>query len=236
MKRINLSNPVTYLLSAVFSLALASLPASAQSPSISWDLDDALKQINRQADDFDTALARVSLLRKNMSGETLGEQSATIFFNSDRKVRIDMDAPDQRTLLLDSKYLYIHHPERKIVEQYYLSKHPDRLEPFVRLGFSRTGKELKNGFLLTSLGERDIGTSRTLGLDLTPQKGKNRELISRVQLWIDQASWMPTQQVIEATQARETLILTYTHTARNLPLNPELFKARWPKGTKKQKM
>lgn len=56
-----------------------------------------------------------------------------------------------------------------------------------------------------------------------------------MQLWIDQASWMPAQQIISDTQSGDTLTVTYTHMARNLKLKPELFKASWPRGTQKIK-
>ena len=84
---------------------------------------------------------------------------------------------------------------------------------------------------MTSLGEKDISESRALGLELTPKKEKNREIVARLQLWIDQASWMPAQQIISDTQSGDTLTVTYTHMARK----PELFKASWPRGTQKIK-
>jgi outer membrane lipoprotein-sorting protein len=236
MNKNRLSYSRALLLSTLASLLLAAAPAGAEGPRISWELDDALKQIDRQANDFESALARVALERKNREGAVLEEETATIFFTKKGYVRMDVDSPRQRTYLIDDRYLYIYYPEREAVEQYSLSKHQDRLEHYTRLGFSRSGKNLTDGFLLTSLGERDIGSSRTLGLDMTPEKEKNREVISRIQLWIDQASWMPTQQVIDATRSGEQLVMTYTHTARNLPLNPDLFKAKWPRGTKKTRM
>jgi outer membrane lipoprotein-sorting protein len=87
--------------------------------------------------------------------------------------------------------------------------------------------------LLTSLGEEAIGESRTLGIEMTPKKEKIRETVGKVRLWIDQASWMPSRQEITDTHAGNTLVVTYTHMARNLKLNPDLFKAKWPRGTKK---
>ena len=222
-------------LSLIFLAGLISLSAYAQAPKISWNLDDALKQIDRQADDFQTALARVQVVRKTSSGEDKNQEAATIYISRDGKVRIDVDAPDRRTFLITKSDVYIHKPDQSIVEQYSLSKHKNRLEPYARLGFTNTGKDLKDDYLITSLGEQDIGESRTLGLELTPKKEKDRQVVSRAQLWIDQASWMPTRQVIYDTQSGDSLTVTYTHTARNLKLNPDLFKTRWPKGTQKIK-
>jgi outer membrane lipoprotein-sorting protein len=226
----------TILIPVLAVMALSSHAVLAEGPKINWDLDDALKQVDRQADDFKTALARVEIVRANTSGEELSRERGTVFFDRSGKIRLDTDAPNPRTYLLEKSTLYIHYPEQKKVEQYSLSRHKTRLEPYLRLGFTDSGKDLKRDYLLTSLGERDIGDSRTLGLELVPEKEKTRAVMGRAQLWIDQASWMPTEQVISASGNGEVITVTYTHTARNLELNPDLFKAKWPRGTDKEKM
>lgn len=215
---------------------LAAAPTFAEGPKITWDLDDALKQVDRQADDFQTAMARVEIVRRDLGGVELSREKGTVFMDRKGKIRMDADAPNQRTYLLESSTLYIHYPSEERVEVYSLSRHKNRMEPFMRLGFTEAGKDLKDDYLLTSLGERDIGESRTLGLELTPEKEKTRAVMGKAQLWIDQASWMPTEQVIMASSQGEEITLTYTFVARNLELNPDLFSTKWPRGTDKQKM
>ena len=46
---------------------------------------------------------------------------------------------------------------------------------------------------------------------------------------------MNTKQVIVHVASGETLTVTYYGMARNLKLNPDLFKAKWPKGTQQLK-
>ena len=208
----------------------------AEGPEISWDLDDALKQVDRQAEDFQTAMARVEIVRRDLNGEEISRETGTLFMNKAGEIRLDADAPNNRTYLVEKSTLYIHFPAEKRVEIYSLSRHKDRIEPFMRLGFTDSGKELKDDYLLTSLGERDIGDSRTLGLELTPEKEKTRAVMGKAQLWIDQASWMPAQQVFTASSRGEEITLSFTYVARNLQLNPELFSTRWPRGTDKQKV
>ena len=220
----------------LLSLALLASPSLADGPKISWDLDDALRQVDRQAEDFKTAMARIELVRRDLSGNELSREKGTVFMDKKGRIRLDADAPNPRTYLVESKTLYIHYPDEKRVEVYSLSRHKDRMEPFMRLGFVDSGKDLKRDYLLTSLGERDIGTSRTLGLELTPESEKARAVMGKAQLWIDQASWTPTQQVINASSQGEEITLTYSFVARNLELNPDLFSTRWPRGTDKQKM
>ncbi len=226
----------TIIFSLIAAAALATFPAFADGPKINWDLKDALKQVDQQASDFQTAMARVEVVRRDLGGNELSRETGTVFMDRYGNIRLDTDAPNQRTLLVTKSYLYIHYPEEKRVESYKLSKHKGRMEPFIRLGFTDSGKDLEDGYLLTSLGERDIGSSRTLGLELTPEKEKARAVMGKVQLWIDQASWTPAQQVITASGRGEEITLTYRFVARNLKLNPDLFKTKWPRGTDRQKM
>ena len=114
-----------------------------------------------------------------------------------------------------------------------LSKHKERMEPFARLGFTTTGKELKDDYLVTLLGEDRIGERRVVGVELTPKSEKVRQTVGNIRLWIDQASWMPVRQEIAHVSSGETLTIDYTGMARNLNLNPDLFKDKWPKGTQK---
>lgn len=208
----------------------------AQDPAINWELDDALRQIDRQADNFDTAMASVELVRRDREDKEVDRMTGVAFVNEGGDLRISTAAPDTRVYLMDNRDLYIYLPDQQRVEEYYLPRHPDRLTPFMRLGFSETGRDLRDDYLVSAIGERFIGDRRTLGLDLTPKSDKDRARVNRVQLWIDQASWMPVEQIIESTSSGETLTVSYSHMARNLRLNPDLFKRKWPRGTKKQKM
>ena len=107
------------------------------------------------------------------------------------------------------------------------------MEPYTVLGFSRTGSDLKKDFLVTFLGEDEITNRRVLGLELTPKNDSDRAHVSTITLWIDQASWLPVRQIIEHTSSGQSVTANYSGTARNLKLNSDLFRNRWPKGTQK---
>ena len=208
--------------------------AQAEDPAINWDLDDAIRQIERQADNFDSAMAHVVITRK--TADTEETEEGVMFVNDEGDMRIAVASPVTKTYLMDSRDLYVYLPDQNLVQEYYLPKHPNRLAPFLRLGFSTAGKDLKDDYLVSAIGERYIGDRRTLGIDLTPKKDKDRARVAGMKLWIDQASWMPVEQQIEATANGETMTVTFTNMARNLKLNPDLFKRKWPRGTDKQKV
>ena len=216
----------------VVTLLLAGNAALAQAPGISWTLDDALRQIERQAKDFDSAMARIEVVQTDKDGNEVERIMGTGFINSKGDMRYNIDG-GQRVTFVDRNTVSRYDATTSSVEEYSLRKHKNRLEPFARLGFSTTGKDMERDYLVTILGEEEIGDSRTVVMELTPE-GKNvRETVRLIRLYIDQASWMPVRQVFESTADRTTLTLTYTGMARNLKLKPELFRDRWPRGTEK---
>lgn len=211
-----------------FMTLMLSAGAFAQAPQITWELDEALSQIERQADDFETFMARATVV--NISAEGTESRSVgTGFIRKDGKMRYDADDSTVKRLV-DRDKLMIHDAAAKTVQEYRFRDHADRLEPFIRLGFSTTGKDLRDNYLITILREEEIGESRTLQMELTPKKDDARAIIRNVHLWIDQASWLPKRQEINATSGA-SLTITYEGMARNLNLRPELFSDNWPRDT-----
>jgi len=204
----------------------------AQAPAISWSLDEAIHQIERQAKDFDTAMARIEKVEVASDGTEIDNWTGTGFFREDGSIRYNVDG-GQRVTLVDKNTVSKYNAETKTVEEYSLRSHKDRLEPFVRLGFSTTGSDMKKDYLITVIGEEKIGDSRTVVLELTPEKDSVRETVRLIRLYVDQASWMPVRQVFKATKDNSTVTMTYTGMARNLKLKSDLFKEKWPKGTEK---
>jgi outer membrane lipoprotein-sorting protein len=222
----------------IFGVAIlcASHVAATATNELNWTLDSALAQIDRQAQDFNTALADVEA-KWQSAGQEKPHRTSTgrIYVNKDGVVRFNVSDPAERTVLVTKNEVQEYDPVRALVDRYSLSKHKTRLEPYARLGFTTTGKELRDDFLVTLLGEDKLNGRRLVGLELTPKSDRARETVARIQLWIDQASWMPVKQVIVHVKTGETLTVTYYGMARNLKLNPDLFKAKWPKGTQQLK-
>ena len=206
----------------------------ADMPSIDWDLDDAIRQIDGQADDFESAMARVEVSRTASDGSTITSHSGNGFINERGDIRYGQDG-GQRVLLVDGKKVMDYDASTSTVHEYSLSKHKTRLEPYYRLGFSVAGRDMQDRYLITIIGEEEIGDSRALVLELTPERDEERAVVGKIKLWIDQASWMPRRQEFSSTGDGVTTTIDYTDMARNLRLNPDLFDDDWPKGTEKEK-
>ena len=220
--------PVSLTLGVIL---LAGTAAWAQAPSISWSLDEAISQIERQAKDFDTAMARVEIVETADDGSEISKSTGTGFIREDGNIRYNIDG-GQLVTFVDRSTVSNYDATAGTVEEYSLNKHKDRLEPFTRLGFSTTGSDMKKDYLITVVGEENIGDARTVVMELTPERDSVRETVRLIRLYIDQASWMPVRQVFKATKDGTTLTMTYTGMARNLELKPELFRDKWPRDTK----
>ena len=210
--------------------------ASAQQNELAWTMERAVKQLDRQGSDFDTVLAEVVVDWSGPEADALKVESGRIYINGRGQFRLNGESPAKRTILLDGKTLYHYDPQANVAKQYSLSKHKERLEVFIPLGFSTTGKDLDRDFLVTFVGEETIGDRRTLGLELTPKKDNIRAIVSKIQIWVDESSWLPARQIITQTATGNTLTVNYHGMARNLDLNRQLFDDNWPKGTEKERM
>ena len=219
-----------------FLIALLSSTAWTQNNELHWTMESAIKQLDRQGSDLDSVLsdAKITWEGPKTSGDQL--QSGRAYFNSRGELRISPTEAGSPTVIMDDRTLYYHDSAANKVREYSLSKHKSRLEPFLPIGFTITGKDMEDDFLVTFIGEDAMGDRRVLGLEMTPKKDDVRAVVSRITVWFDESSWLPAKQVIEKAGAAGTLTIEYSGTARNLDLNPDLFSDRWPRGTEEQRM
>ena len=211
---------------------LCSSTAMAQKNELNWTMERAIDQLAQQGENFETALADVEIDWVNKDGVADKGNSGRIYFNEDGDVRIHITSPTERTVLIEGRDVHIYDPATATVHEYDRSA-SSRLEVFTVLGFSVTGEDLEDGYLVTFIGEDEITNRRVLGLELTPKRDSDRETVSSITLWIDEASWLPVRQIIEHTPSGQSITTTFSGTARNLSLNPDLFKDKWPRDTDK---
>ena len=214
------------------SLGLAAFAtAQSQENELGWTMDSAVKQLDRQGSDMETVLSDISITYTG-SDESLGAiKAGRIYINKKGEFRIKASDPAAVVVLMEGNTVYYYNSTLARVDEYRLSSHKSRLEPFVPLGFSTTGKDLDKDYLVTFIGEDHIDGRRVLGLELTPKNDDLRAVVSKMDIWVDEGSWLPARQIITHTSGAEVLTINFSGTARNLNLNTDLFRASWPKGT-----
>lgn len=217
-------------------LAFGALTARAgRRRSISWTLGEVLNQLDREAKTFESLSAKVDRTKVTVVVNDRSTQTGDIYVRRDGKMRLNLNKPDQRVILRTGDHLYIYNPLISQVEEYDLSKHREQVDQFLLLGFGSSAHELEKAYLMTLMGEQSLDGRKTVLLELTPKAESVRNQIAKIQLWIDESSWLPVQQKFFEAGTQDYFIIRYSNIVRNAPLSASLFKPRWPKGTKKIK-
>lgn len=231
---------------ALLAAAALCVPAGAQArqneggqaPAASkatWTLDDVIKQLDRGAKEFQTLSGNVERTKVTVVVNDRATESGQIFVRRDSKMLLEMTLPDPRTILRDGDNLYVYQPKIKRVEQYDLGKHRALVDQFFLLGFGTSGNDLKKAYVITVLGEPSIDRRKTVFLELTPKNDDVRKQISKIHLWIDQATWLPVQQKFFETGSGDYFEIRYSNVVRNARIPDSRFKPRWPKDVEKLK-
>jgi len=218
-------------------LAAAGLavPYSGQAAQAKLTVEEVLKQLDRAAGMFESLSADVERTKVTVVVDDRSTESGQMQVRRDDKMRIELTAPDPRTILRDGDHLYIYTPKTRQVEEYDLSKHRDLVDQFLLLGFGTSAESLKRGYLITVEGEETTGNQKVARLELTPKSGDVRKQISKIELWLDEATWLPTQQKFYETGTEDYFIIRYMNVARNVSLPDSRFKLHWPAGVTRVK-
>jgi outer membrane lipoprotein-sorting protein len=200
-----------------------------------WTLETILKQLDVEAKGFRSLSADLERTKVTAVVNDRSTDAGQIFVRRDDKMRIELSRPDPRTILRNGDELYVFNPKTKRVEQYNLGKHRVLVDQFLLLGFGTSGANLKKGYLVTLLGEDVLDKTKVVLLELTPKSDEVRNKISKIHLWIGEATWLPAQQKFFETGSDDYFIVRYTNLVRNTKIPDSRFKPHWPKGTSKIK-
>lgn len=192
-------------------------------------LESVLSHLDESAKDFHSLSANMERTTVTVVVNDHSTQDGTLLVRGD-KMLLQMNPPDSRTILRNGDTIYIYTPGLHRVEEINLSKNRDLADEFLRLGFGTSGKELQKGFEIKLAGESKIGDKNDVELDLTPRDAGVSSQFSKIQLWLDQSTWLPDQQQLTETGG-DYLTIRYTKMVRNPPISDNQFKSHWPKGT-----
>lgn len=216
------------------ALVLLALTCSAILPSAlaagSLTLDEVLKQMDREQSQFQTLTASIERTKVTVVVNDRSTEAGQIDVRRDGKMRIDLTSPDQKTILRDGDRLYVYIPKIRRVEEYDLGKHRDLVDQLLLLGFGTSGESLKRSYVITLQGEETLEGQRVVRLELTPRSDDVRKQISKIDLWLNEANWVPAQQQFYETGSGDYSIIRYLNVARNVPVSDARFRPAWPKG------
>lgn len=197
-------------------------------------MERVLAQLDAEAKDFHSLAADVERTKVTVVVNDHSTEIGSILVRGD-KMLLDLKTPDPRTILRTGDNLYVYTPGLKRVEEYNLGKDRTLVDQFLLLGFGTEGKELQRGYLVTLLREDKLDDKRTIELELTPKADAVRRQIAKIQIWLDESSWLPVQQQFYEAGSGDYSIVHYSKIVRNPGISEAQFKPHWPKGTQKIK-
>jgi outer membrane lipoprotein-sorting protein len=150
-------------------------------------------------------------------------------------MRIEFTKPEARTILRTGDSLFLYNPKLNRVEEYDLGKNRAMVDQYIRLGFGTKSEDLKKSYVVTVTGEEELDRRKTVVVELTPKVDQIRSQITRIQMWIDEASWLPIQQKIFEAGSGDYILFHYTSMMKNLKINDSRFKQDWPKNASHEK-
>lgn len=209
--------------------------ARAAQTNTSWTIDGVLAMMDKSARDFHSLTADIEHIKYTAVVKDTSTETGHIFVRRDDKMRIEILKPDSRTILRTGDSLFVYTPKINRVEEYNLGKNRSMIDQYVRLGFGTRSEDLKKSYLVTFLGEEELDHKKTAMLELTPKSDQVRSQITKIQMWIDEASWLPIQQKFFEPGSGDYVLFHYTSVMKNLKIGDPKFKQDWPKGVNRVK-
>jgi outer membrane lipoprotein-sorting protein len=226
---------VTLLLILPLSVLSPSNSAQKNQPNGKPDLDFVLSMMDRSAEDFRSLTAAIEHIKYTAVVQDTSKETGEIYVRKDSKMRIDFQSPDPRTILRNGDNLYIYTPKINRVEEYNIGKNRAMADQYLALGFGTRVDNLKKNYAVSLVGEEELDGHKTALIELVPRSDEVKRQISKIQMWVDESSWLPIQQKFLETGSGDYFMSRYTKVMKNLKLGDGKFKADWPKGSKIEK-
>jgi outer membrane lipoprotein-sorting protein len=219
----------------VFFATGIAMGASEAQTTAKWTTEGVLEMMDKSAKDFRTLTADIENVKYTAVVQDKSTETGQIWVRHDQKMRIEFTKPEARTILRTGDSLFLYNPKLNRVEEYDLGKNRAMVDQYIRLGFGTKSEDLKKSYLVTVTGEEQLDNRKAIVVELTPKADQIRSQITRIQMWIDEASWLPIQQKIYETGSGDYILFHYTGMMKNLKINDSKFKQDWPKNASHEK-
>ena len=198
--------------------------------------DSVLALMDHAAQGFHSLAAKIEHVKFTAVVNDTSKETGELFVRKDDKMRIDFTAPDQRTILRTGDSLFVYTPKVNRVEEYNLGKNRSLVDQYLLLGFGTRVGEIRKSYDVTLTGEEELDGKRVAVLELTPKSDDVRKQIIKIEMWVDEASWLPLQQKFFEATAGDYLLIHYSDLREDLKkFSENKFKQDWPKNVTRVK-
>jgi len=209
--------------------------ASAGQSEQRWTPEGVLAMMDKSAQDFHSLTADIEHVKYTAVVQDSSSETGQIWVRRDEKMRIEIGKPDLKTILREGESLYIYTPKINRVEEYNLGKNRAMVDQYVLLGFGTRSENMKKSYLVAVANEEELDQRKTVVIELTPKSDEIRRQISKIQMWIDESSWLPIQQKFYEAGSGDYFVFHYRNLMKNLKIGEPKFKQDWPKGVNRIK-
>jgi len=198
-------------------------------------VDSVLTLMDHAAQSFRSLTATIEHIKFTAVVSDTSKETGSLYVRRDEKMRIDITAPDLRTILRTGDSLFVYTPKIKRVEEYNLGKNRSMVDQYILLGFGTRSTEVRKSYDVVLTGEDQLDGRKVAVLELTPKSEEVRKQITKIQMWIDEASWLPIQQKFFEATAGDYFLFHYSDMKEDLKVPESRFKQDWPKGVTRVK-
>ncbi len=226
-----------HFVSFILGLGMAIVAAAVTSAQTStqWTTAQVLEMMDRSAKEFRSLTADIENIKYTAVVKDTSKETGQIWVRHDQKMLIEITKPEPRTILRTGDSLFIYNPKINRVEEYDLGKNRSMVDQYIRLGFGTKSEDIKKSYLVTVTGQEEFDHRKTVVVEFTPKSDHIRSQISRIQMWIDAASWLPLQQKFYETGSDDYILFHYSNLIENLKISDSKFKQDWPKDATREK-
>ena len=218
------------------AMVLALTPPASGKGKHHTDLTEILSQMNEASKHLKTVSANLEYTKVTVLVDDKSTQSGQLFFRKDKTaIRIEFQKPENKIILFKKNRGEIYLPKINQIQEYDLGQKSDLVQQFLLLGFGTDTNELKKNYSPKYVQEEDLDGDTTVQLELVPRKGSVATQISKIQIWVSEESWLPTQQKFFESGGDYT-IARYSGVKVNRPLPANTFELNAPSGAKLVKM
>ncbi len=225
---------VRVLLAAALALSLAPPAGARKHPG---DLTQILDQMKEASKNLKTVSAILEYTKFTMLVNDKSTESGLFYFRKGKtpEICLDIQKPDTKILLLKKNKGEYYLPKIKQIQEYDLNQRSDVVQQILLLGFGTDPSDLKKAYDVKYLREEDLEGDTNVLLELVPRKGSVSSQFIKIQMWISEESWLPTQEKF-FQPGGDYLVVRYSSVKKNRVLANSIFELNAPSDAKRVKM
>jgi outer membrane lipoprotein-sorting protein len=152
--------------------------------------------MNEASKRLKTVSANLEYTKVTVLVDDKSTESGQFFFRRGKttEIRIEFQKPDHKILLVKKNRGEYYLPKINQIQEYDLEQKSDLVQQFLLLGFGTDTGELKKAYDVKYLKEEDMEGDTTVLLELVPRKANVAAQFTKIQMWVSEESWLPTQQ------------------------------------------